>query len=249
MQLYFIRHAQSENNALWARTQSSKGRLADPPLTELGRQQGATLGTFLAQPYTADENGRLFDFHNHTGFGFTHVYCSMMVRAMETASFITNALNLPLVARDDLHEIGGIWQEDETTGERVGQSGKGRSELQSLFPNVTIPDHISEAGWWQKPHENRDQALERAQSAHADLLANHFGTDDRVAIVSHGAFYQRFLAIALGIPPEKTVPGTSERRRFGVNNVSITRLAFTEEGVDMAYQNRTDFLPRELITF
>ena len=43
MELYMVRHAQSINNALWDRHQSSEGRLPDPGLTELGNEQAARL--------------------------------------------------------------------------------------------------------------------------------------------------------------------------------------------------------------
>lgn len=39
MRIFFVRHGQSENNALWARTQSHHGRVPDPELTETGKRQ------------------------------------------------------------------------------------------------------------------------------------------------------------------------------------------------------------------
>ena len=44
MQLYFIRHAQSENNWLFARTGSFDGRHEDPGITHLGQQQARVVG-------------------------------------------------------------------------------------------------------------------------------------------------------------------------------------------------------------
>ena len=48
MHLYIIRHAQSANNELYATTGGSKGRQADPPLTELGHRQAQVLARALA---------------------------------------------------------------------------------------------------------------------------------------------------------------------------------------------------------
>jgi 2,3-bisphosphoglycerate-dependent phosphoglycerate mutase len=47
MRIFFIRHGQSENNALWVRTQSHHGRVPDPDLTEIGKRQLAYTAQFL----------------------------------------------------------------------------------------------------------------------------------------------------------------------------------------------------------
>jgi len=47
MQLYFIRHAQSINNALWQENGHNNGRKADPLITEIGKQQAERVGAFL----------------------------------------------------------------------------------------------------------------------------------------------------------------------------------------------------------
>jgi hypothetical protein len=36
--------------------------------------------------------------------------------------------------------------------------------------------------------------------------------------------------------------------RFGINNVSISRFAFTEQTIDIIYLNNTRFLAAELLT-
>jgi 2,3-bisphosphoglycerate-dependent phosphoglycerate mutase len=126
MQLYFIRHGQSENNALWRRTGSRQGRSEDPELTEVGRQQSEFVAQFLGRADSvAAVNGR--DTQNITGFGITQLYSSLMVRAVATGTIIAKALDLPLVAWEDLHERGGIYLDDEQTGERIGQAGPNRA--------------------------------------------------------------------------------------------------------------------------
>ena len=50
MQLYFIRHGQSINNARWQDDgYSDHARESDPPLTETGVLQAQYAGEFLAQ--------------------------------------------------------------------------------------------------------------------------------------------------------------------------------------------------------
>jgi len=121
MQLYFIRHGQSENNALYDLTGSNKGRNADPGLTAAGRQQAALLAQFLRQSNPeAPIIGR--DAQNVAGFGLTHLYTSLMTRSVATGSVVAEALGLPLEAWEDLHEGGGIYLEDTDTGVNTGRN-------------------------------------------------------------------------------------------------------------------------------
>jgi hypothetical protein len=77
-----------------------------------------------------------------------------------------------------------------------------------------------------------------------------------VAFVSHGGFFNYFISVLFGVPEEvghpdedsKTPQGLPSGRWFLMNNAAITRIDFPEQEVRLAYQNRTDFLPRELIT-
>ena len=48
MRFYFIRHGQSENNALWDQTGSNSGRNYDPELTAIGREQAERLARFIS---------------------------------------------------------------------------------------------------------------------------------------------------------------------------------------------------------
>ncbi|MCL7455051.1 MAG: phosphoglycerate mutase family protein, partial [Anaerolineae bacterium] len=118
MQFYFIRHAQSENNQRWLETRSYEGRDSDPALTTLGWRQAGRLARFLQQPVTdlgsADTD---YDPQNALGFGITHIYCSLMVRAVATGTVLADALGLPLVAWEEIHEVGGVHDRDEEAGE------------------------------------------------------------------------------------------------------------------------------------
>ena len=122
MQFYFIRHGQSENNLLFLTTGASEGRSHDPELTEVGRKQAEALAQFLC--CTAPQSpANQFDEQNLAGFGITHLYTSLMVRAVATATTVARALKLPVVAWEELHETGGIYHQDEQTGERAGRPG------------------------------------------------------------------------------------------------------------------------------
>jgi 2,3-bisphosphoglycerate-dependent phosphoglycerate mutase len=242
MQLYFIRHGQSQNNLLWVETGSSQGRSEDPDLTKTGRLQAQRLAEFLAAPGASQ--GALpadYDAQNAYGFDLTHLYCSPMIRAIETGWAIARTLGLPLVAWKDLHEVGGIHQADPETGERVGLPGKSRRFFAEAYPDLVLPETLGDDGWWHRPYERYEERPLRAHRFLTDLLARHGDSQDRVAVVSHGGFYNHFMRAILEMPL-----GTSPW--FSINNTAITRIDFEEGRTWISYTNRVDFLPRGLIT-
>ena len=252
MHLYFIRHAQSENNALYARTGGDRGRNCDPELTSLGCRQADLLAEFIAQAGPGAAPG-VFDPHNAAGFGFTHIYTSLMVRAVGTAHRLATALGLPLAAWEDLHEEGGIFLEDEASGELRGQPGKNRAYFEANFPTLILPPHLNAGGWWNRPFEAYELRRPRARRVLAELLQRHQGQGHRVALVSHGGFANHFLSTLLSLPeradgPDPDFPSIPARRWFLMNNAAITRLEFTGHEVRLVYQNRIDFLPPEWVT-
>ena len=248
MQFYFIRHGQSENNLLWAETGSSQGRSEDPDLTPVGRQQAELVAQFLNQDAPGSTSGSGDEgVQNVGGFGLTHLYTSLMVRAVATGTIVARALDLPLVAWVDAHERGGIYLKDEQTDERIGQPGHNRAYFEHHYPDLVLPDSLGEAGWWNRPYEDQEQRLARAWRFLQQLLERHGHTDDRVAVISHGGFYNSLLAALLKLPEPENV-------WFVLNNAAITRIDFRDESdefaehIALAYVNRVDFLPPELVT-
>ncbi len=264
MQLYFIRHAQSANNYLWDQTRAAKGRSDDPELTEMGCKQAELVAAFVsrfdpsglarwtndaaadADPSTRD-NSRALTWAQMTqnvhGFGLTHIYASLMIRAMATGSAIARACALRLVALEDLHEAGGIYHEDETSNERIGRGGQTRSYFATNFPDCDLPDCVTDEGWWNRPWESPEMRTLRAKRLWDDLFARHGASDDRVAIVSHGAFYNYLLAAILNLPDPE-----ASRHWFEISNCGITRLDVSDGRVGVRYMNRVDYLPPDLIT-
>jgi 2,3-bisphosphoglycerate-dependent phosphoglycerate mutase len=240
MQLYFIRHGQSANNELWDRTRSSNGRRHDPELTETGIRQAQILGEFLYR-HGRRERTQGRDPLNLSGFGITHVYTSLMLRAVATANEVAEALDLPLLVWEDVHEVGGLYLDDESTGEKIGQPGCSRSYYAETYPRMVLPKTLSEQGWWNRPFEVAVERPLRAQRFLADLIRRHGCTQDHVAVISHGDFFNLFLGAVLGIP----IP---EQFWFSMNNVAITRFDFDASSVTIVYTNRVDHLPRDLVT-
>jgi 2,3-bisphosphoglycerate-dependent phosphoglycerate mutase len=112
MRFYFIRHAQSHNNALFDATGAEIGRSDDPELSNLGVKQAVALGDFLTRNTDPLESGQ----------PFTHLYCSTMTRAIHTALEVSRGAGLTPIIWEEWHETGGIWLERE--GVRIGQVGK-----------------------------------------------------------------------------------------------------------------------------
>lgn len=236
MQFYFIRHGQSSNNLLYDTTGASIGRSEDPALTEVGREQAQIIARFLR----TGNPGLIWKPTRPLGFGITHLYTSLMVRAVATATFIARELGLPLRAWEELHETGGIYLDDEATDTRVGQPGKNRAYYEKHYPDLVLPDSLGAEGWWNRPFEERSERPARARRLVNELLARHGNTEDCVAVISHGGLYNYVLRAIFEIGREDCW--------FDLHNVAITRIDFNPEGIDLVYMNRVDFIPPELVT-
>ena len=247
MILYVIRHAQSANNALWAATGTNDGRNADPPLTDLGHLQAQHLARYLAAP--VEEVYSHADRHDRGGFSLTHLYTSLMIRSIATAGYVAAATGLPLRAWTEIHERGGLHQMEPDTGADVGVAGPNRAWFAAEYPHLILPDAVGDAGWWNRDRETEEEFLPRARVVWRQLLERHGDTNDRVAVVSHGGFFQSLLWALLSadaLPP----PAHMGVRAlwFGVSNTAISRFEFHDGIAAIRYLNRVDHLPTELIT-
>ena len=258
MQLYFIRHGQSFNNALWSTTGCSANRIEDPELTGTGEQQAELVAEFLAcksgsrsgssepdgatsepdgatsEPdgSTSEPDGAIFG-----GLSLTHLHTSLMVRAVQTGTIISREVGVPLTARQDLPECGGI----HLHGSRVPLPGKSREYFETNFPQLNLPDSLDHRGWWNLPFEEDVERKQRAQRVVERLRRIHGHTDHRVGIITHGEFYSRLLCHLLQIPD-------GGRTWFTLNNTGITRVDMDPAYLNVVYLNRIGFLPKHLIT-
>jgi 2,3-bisphosphoglycerate-dependent phosphoglycerate mutase len=240
MQFYFIRHAQSVNNLRWDQTGSDQGRSEDPELTYTGRRQADLFAEMVSRIKDSTLiQGKVWA--NRMGLGLTHIYTSLHLRSVSTAAPLASALGLPLVAWQDWHEHGGIYLLNELTGNLEGRAGRDRAFFEAHFPSLVLPTGQSDLGWWNRPREKEEEHLPRARRVLAELLESHGGSDDHVAVVSHGGFYNDFIAAVFGLERRPEVWLT-------MNNVAITRIDFNDHRVNLIYHNRIDYLPDELIT-
>ena len=243
LHLYFIRHGQSTNNAIIDENDHDDyliTREKDPDLTEKGEAQAQLAAKFLARPYR--DNG--FDPQNRNGFNLTHLYCSLMIRAVKTGLAISHETKLPLVAWPEIHETGGVFEVEMVDDEPVfiGKPGPGKSFFVDRFPELVIPEDLSEEGWWNREKEPREHYPIRARGIIDRLVEEHGGKNHRVGLVMHGGIFARILYELF----------SAQRDRnwwFLMNNCGISRVDISDNGhVTLAYMNKVDHLPDNLIT-
>ncbi len=239
MELFIIRHAQSTNNALPDET----NRVVDPPLTELGLRQAERVAKHLTNGYdheTRAIEGQPTDAPVNA-MGIARLYCSAMMRALQTAQIIGRALGLRPHVWVDVHEEGGMWLNHwEPEGIR-GYPGMTQAEITERFPECVLPEEITATGWWRHGREEWNPFLERAARVAASLK-QQATNDERIAIVTHGGFGAYLLRALVGAPMDANV-------FFHHDNTGVTRVRFRADGrVSIRYQNRVDHLPTDMIT-
>jgi broad specificity phosphatase PhoE len=242
MQLYIIRHAQSTNNALT----DQKDRTYDPPLTDLGHRQAQAVADFLANGLPLDE--RLFSGNNLNGstprgFGITRLYCSPMLRTLQTAQPISAALGLAPEVWVDIHEHGGLFLEYADERGVVGFPGLTRSQIAEQFSHYLLPDAITEQGWWNPAHgmESDEASIERAVKV-AAALRQQAASQERIAVVTHGTFANHLIKAIFDQLPGRNL-------YYYHYNTAISRIDFySDGGLALAYLNRVDHLRPELIS-
>ncbi|NOT04604.1 MAG: histidine phosphatase family protein [Anaerolineales bacterium] len=247
MELYFIRHGQSVNNAGWNNPKYKEH--PDPYLTETGIQQAEHLAKYLKEKQHIT-NDKVWNIQNQYGFGFTHIYTSLMERAAATAAPTVRALgSVPFSAWIEIHEEGGIYSREESD-DLKGLPGKPRSFFEKNFPELKLPDHFDESGWWNRAFENDQDRQLRADKVLADLIAHHGDKegqpDERIAIVSHGGFFVRLVSSMLKLPWRQAA--FDMKSWFLLNNCSISRFDIRKGEIIISYINRTDHLPAKLIS-
>ena len=193
MRLYFIRHAQSSNNALFERTGAEQGRSDDPELSELGVRQAKLLAQHILETNSGLEPG---------GFGLRHLYASPMVRAAHTASEISGLTGLELQIWEDWHETGGIWLDNEN-GERIGREGKNRAYLEQRFPGVRVPKASARpAGGPVQPNPKHNCKLGPnvfGKNCSSVTAAQRIGWRSSVTAISTCMSWPRFLVSRLDV--------------------------------------------------
>jgi broad specificity phosphatase PhoE len=189
--------------------------------------------------YLADRRHLHADARDRERPSFDQLYCSPMLRALQTARPIARALGVPYEVWVDIHEIGGIYLDRD--GRKVGYAGHTRSQLLERFPECTLPHDLSEQGWWNRDFEEAHEGYTRAAKV-ARALRARAGEAARIGLVSHGDFLSALLK-ALGDQDHGNA-AYYEHRNTGITHVDLTPL-----GARVRYLNRVDHLDDTLITY
>jgi 2,3-bisphosphoglycerate-dependent phosphoglycerate mutase len=241
MRIFFVRHGQSENNALWARTQSRQGRLADPVITDLGRRQLTYTAQFLDYCLTGDLSATSDPSCCTMESGVVYLFCSLMERSVQSAEIIAERLNLPLMASLNIHENGGIYNHHPESEEPMGESGNSRAYYECNYPDLILPKEMNDAGWWNRPFEKQEDSTLRALRVLQTLRERHGHSGDTIILVSHGGFYNYFLSAVLGV-------SRPEHVWFELFNGAVTLIQYEEDSANIMYCNRYNFIPSDLVS-
>ena len=243
MELFVIRHAQSANNALWAQNRTDRGRFPDPELTEIGERQAQQLANYLGT-----KNDGSHSPVKGNRYGLTHLYSSLMVRAIVTGTHVARALELPISSWEIVHEWGGIFKVDADTGERIGIEGPNRAYFEKRFPQFNLPSELGSVGWWNRPYEPPEASLQRADTFLNELIERHGDSDDKVAVFTHAGFTHAFMRAVTQFQRLNELPVGEFQVGFFKSNTGITRLRFNDNHIRVMGFNNISFLPDDLIT-
>lgn len=220
------------NNHLETHADSFKVRQPDPPLTDLGHQQAAKLAAWLASEWPQER--------------ITHVFSSLMTRAVQTAAPIAKALALPVLGLTQAHECGGLSSGPQ--GNFAPVCGKTHASMLEDCPALVWPDELTGQAWpggyepWEQAHF---QARARAVAEQLRAAAHDA---ELMVLVTHHDFAQFLLAELLGLP---ALDG--EKLTFHLANTSTTciRGRTIQDGTQqrfLQWLNRLDHLPAELVS-
>lgn len=164
MRILVIRHGESEADIL----NVHEGR-ADFNLTEKGHLQAQAMAEYVSASYSVDK-----------------IYVSTLKRAVQTATHLSEKINVPIILDEDLMEFNN--------GLLAGLS---REEAAEKYPRIeNLPIDQSVYG-----QESRVEFRNRAETALAKILAEN-DKDATIVIVSHGGMINQLYHTFLKLPIE-----------------------------------------------
>lgn len=172
MRLIFVRHGES----VWNHEGRVQG-IADPPLSERGREQARLVAERLARELRP-----------------AAVYSSALQRATETGRIIAARLGLPLNvdARLNEYDIGAL-------------TGLTDAEVAVQYPEIHGKWEM-DVQWVPIPgEEGLYRFLDRITRAMQEIVAAHRG-DAEVVVVTHGGVMALYLGNLIGLNPRQRMP-------------------------------------------
>lgn len=219
LRVLLIRHGESHNNVLLgiSRDAYRKGRMADPPLSERGRLQAEHAALFLSSLDVGSVANALVG-------KVDELYCSPVLRAMETCLPISKRMGLKPFIWSDCYEHGGLFDRDVETGKTNGVGGLSESAVRTRFPNFRFEKGaFSTNGWYEGGYETQKECSKRAQGVcdrFKRMALESVDEDKTIALVAHHDFLDVLLRHVLDIDVDvrKSPVGT----RFRHFNTAMT---------------------------
>lgn len=221
VQLYLIRHAESENNA-----KPGYQRTEDPNITAIGRLQAQHLADWVKT------------------LKFDVLITSPVRRALQTTRFIVDATKQHVHVWDSVFEQGGIYPGFGPEATKGG-AGLSRSDVVKYacddHERCTLDESIVESGWWGgRNRETAEEMVQRAESVIARIV-QEFGDSKQVVLaVIHADFKRELLGQLIG---------WQSSGEFGnLANTGITKLVYRQTHWQLDWFNAVSHLPAKLIT-
>ncbi len=219
MQLYLIRHAESENNA-----RPAYQRVEDPSITPVGRLQAEALAQW-ARSLTIDV-----------------LITSPFRRSLQTSRMVLES-SKPTKALiwHNVFERGGCYlgYGDNNIQPRPGL---GRSVIMNELPLAVLDETITEEGWWVGKQKETDEETELRADNVINRLIETFGDSGKnIIAVLHADFIRTMLA--------QMLHPAADANQFGpLRNTGITKVDFNGQRWRLDWLNSVSHLPVKLIT-
>lgn len=182
--VFFIRHGET----IWNQERRIQGMKGNSPLTELGKKQASQTASFL------------------TKYSFSALYCSPLLRAVETAQTIAHPHQISPLQFPDLAEMNyGEWE------------GKTREEI-----TIPFPKEIWDEQGFQftcPGGESYFQAHQRFSQMVSEILNRH-QPNETIGIITHGMVLLLYFSRLLGGYKNPAIT---------IDNCSIHRIVFSPE--------------------
>lgn len=241
MHIYLIRHGHRADQ------ESGYTGGSNPPLSSLGFEQAEHMAEYMAKE------------------SIDALYCSSMLRAIQTARPLQEKTGLPLQVwpafcetpvrtwrefareNDPRAQLTAAWRTGEmppVVTEESMEAAEGHYYLLSSLPETFPGTELSQPlpwpdAWWTALEGGcRETAFVRIELGIAALLERH-AAGENIAVVGHGNSGDMMLTLLLGL--SRDAP-----RRFHTLNTSIFKVAIDEHDKRMlVFANQVQHLPEE----
>ena len=222
MQLFLIRHAESENNA-----RPLHQRVEDPAITAVGRMQADHLAKWTRT------------------MRIDTLITSPFLRTLQTTRAIVDATPQEVQVWHDVFERGGCYR---GFGPHAMEGGPGLGRTDILRHATSNPQHcivdasIEESGWWGSRPREMDHEVEARAQVVANRLTETFGATGKVVVAVVHAEFKRWLLAEL-------FRGFIDAHQLGpMRNTGITKVNYDGKSWQFDWFNSVTHMPSRLIT-